>query len=117
PGHRDHAHVATVGHRRVLAAAQPPSRFPRAMSATETKPEADAETEAPVPGPKRLQPPQISILIGVLIALLVAVSGVAASVFEFHDDSPVQREVFGGIPSWLKVVFYAVLPIVFVIGS
>lgn len=87
------------------------------MSATETKPEADDGTKAPVPGPKRLQPPQISILIGVLIALLVAVSGVAASVFQFHDDSAVQREVFGGIPSWLKVVFYAVLPIVFVIGS
>jgi Fe-S oxidoreductase/nitrate reductase gamma subunit len=87
------------------------------MSATDTTSDTDADAKAPVPGPKRLQPPQIAILIGVGIALVTVVSGIAATVFQFHDDAEVQREVFGGLPTWLKVVFYTVLPIVFIVGS
>ena len=86
------------------------------MSATDTTTTSD-DAETPVPGPKRLQPPQIAILVGVGIAVLVAVSGVAATVFQFHDESPVQREVFGGIPGWLKLVFYTVIPVMFIYGA
>jgi Fe-S oxidoreductase/nitrate reductase gamma subunit len=38
-------------------------------------------------------------------------------VFQFHDESPVQREVFGGIPGWLKLVFYTVIPVMFIYGA
>ena len=70
------------------------------MSATDTH-EIDASDV--VPGPKRFRPNQIAILIGVVIAAVVALSGVAATVFQFHDDSAIQRQVFDDIPgrsSW-----------------
>ncbi len=85
------------------------------MTVTET--DLDEATEAPVPGPKRLQPYQISIVIGLVIAVIVVASGIFASVMQWHDDSPIQREVFGGIPSWLRVAFYTVIPIMFVYGA
>ncbi|MHB1139135.1 MAG: heterodisulfide reductase-related iron-sulfur binding cluster, partial [Microthrixaceae bacterium] len=56
-------------------------------------------------------------LIGVAIAVVVAVSGVAATVFQFHDDSAVQREVFDNIPGPLKLAFYTVIPAMFVYGA
>ncbi len=86
------------------------------MSATDTTTHADAEDEA-VPGPKRLRPNQIAIIVGVAIAVVVAVSGVAAAVFQFHDDSEIQREVFGNIPGPLKLAFYTVIPVMFVYGA
>ncbi len=84
------------------------------MSATDTH--ADATTEQ-VPGPKRLRPNQIAIVIGVAIALVVALSGVAATVFQFHDDSAIQREVFDNIPGPLKLAFYTILPVMFIYGA
>ncbi len=65
------------------------------MSATDTH--ADETTE-PLPGPTRLRPNQIAIVVGIVIAVVVALSGVASAVFQFHDDSPIQREVFDNIP-------------------
>ncbi len=84
------------------------------MSATDTH--ADETTE-PLPGPTRLRPNQIAIVIGVAIAVVVALSGVAASVFQFHDDSPIQREVFDNIPGPLKLAFYTVIPVMFIYGA
>ena len=85
------------------------------MTATETAPEEAPEST--VPGPKRLQPYQIAIVVGVAVALVTVASGIAASVFQFHDDSSVTREVFDNIPAWLKVAFYTVIPIVIVYGG
>ncbi len=82
------------------------------MTETETAP-----NDTQVPGPTRLQPFQIAILIGVLVGLITVASGIAATVFQFHDDSSVTREVFDNIPAWMKVVFYTVIPIVIVIGG
>ena len=89
------------------------------MSATDTSSDAthDSDAPTPVPGPKRLQPHQISVAIGIVIALIVVVSGIAASTLQWHDDSPIQREVFGGVPGALKFAFYVVIPIMFIIGS
>jgi Fe-S oxidoreductase/nitrate reductase gamma subunit len=93
------------------------------MSATDTVQDhsdpnhGDAGERAPVPGPKRLQPHQIAIAIGVAIAVITVVSGIASAVFGWHSDDPVQREVFGGVPTWMKVAFYAVLPVVFIAGG
>ena len=44
------------------------------MSATDTSSDAthDSDAPTPVPGPKRLQPHQISVAIGIVIALIAA---------------------------------------------
>ncbi len=55
--------------------------------------------------------------IGVGFAIVTVISGLAATVLQWHDDSPVQREVFGNIPSAWKTVFYTVLPIVIIYGA
>jgi Fe-S oxidoreductase/nitrate reductase gamma subunit len=87
------------------------------MSATETTHDTDSDETAPVPGPKRLQPHQIAVVIGIAIAAIVVISGIAATTLQWHDESEVQREVFGGIPSGLKLAFYVVIPIMFIIGA
>ncbi|MFZ4519558.1 MAG: heterodisulfide reductase-related iron-sulfur binding cluster [Microthrixaceae bacterium] len=87
------------------------------MSATDTTQETETAERTPVPGPKRLRPQQIAILLGVGIALLVVVSGIAASTLQWHDEAVVQREVFGGIPTAFKLVFYIVIPIMFIVGA
>lgn len=89
------------------------------MSATDTSNDAahDADADAPVPGPKRLQPHQISIVIGIVIALITVGSGIAASTLQFHDEARIQRVVFGGIPGALKFAFYVIIPIMFIVGS
>ncbi|CAN5420907.1 heterodisulfide reductase-related iron-sulfur binding cluster [soil metagenome] len=85
------------------------------MTATDTTHASDDVEE--VPGPKRLRPNQIAIVIGVAIAIVVAISGVAATVFQFHDESGVQREVFDNIPGSFKLAFYTVIPMMFVYGA
>ncbi len=82
------------------------------MSATDT-----ATEDATVPGPKRLQPYQIAITIGVVVALITVFSGIFATITQWHDESSVTREVFGGIPAWLKVVFYTVIPVAIIWGA
>jgi len=89
---------------------------------TATKSQHDQTThdqleDEKVPGPKRLRPNQIAIVIGVAIGLVVALSGVAATVFQFHDDSQIQREVFDNIPGPLKLAFYTIIPLMFVYGA
>jgi len=66
---------------------------------------------------RRVKPNQLAIGLGVAFALVTLGSGIAATVLQFHDDSEVQREVFGNIPSAWKLVFYTVLPIVIVYGG
>ena len=65
----------------------------------------------------RVKPHQVAIAVGVLLTLITIGSGLAALVFQFHDDSSVQRVVFGNIPSAWKLVFYTVLPIMFLYGG
>jgi Fe-S oxidoreductase/nitrate reductase gamma subunit len=65
----------------------------------------------------RVKPHQVVIGVGVLFTLVTIGSGLAALVFQFHDDSAVQREVFGNIPSEWKLLFYTIFPILVVYGS
>jgi Fe-S oxidoreductase/nitrate reductase gamma subunit len=65
----------------------------------------------------RLKPHQLAIALGLAFGTITAVSGITAAVFQQHDDSPVQREVFGNIPSFWKLVFYTVFPVLIVYGS
>lgn len=60
---------------------------------------------------------QLWLGVGVAIALITVLSGIAASIFQFHDDSEVQREVFTNVPGPLKLAFYTVIPVLLVWGS
>ena len=64
-----------------------------------------------------LRPHHLWLAIGALIALVTVLSGIAATVFQFHDDSEVQREVFQNIPGGLKLAFYTVIPLLLLWGS
>jgi len=66
---------------------------------------------------RRIKPHQLALGLGVLMAVVTVVSGIAATAFQFHGDSEVTREVFGNIPSPLKAAFYMILPIMFVYGA
>ena len=65
----------------------------------------------------RAKPHQLAIGLGVVFATITAVSGVTATVLQWHDDSDVQREVFGNIPSAWKLVFYTVFPVLILYGA
>ncbi|MDP1805895.1 MAG: iron-sulfur protein, partial [Acidimicrobiales bacterium] len=65
----------------------------------------------------RLKPHHLAIVLGVVFALITVVSGITATWAQWHDDSSVQREVFGNIPSAWKLVFYTVFPVLIVYGS
>jgi len=68
-------------------------------------------------GPRRLKPYQLSIAIGSFMAVFITVSGILPLVTGWENDSPIHREVFGGIPGALKVAFYTVIPALILWGS
>jgi Fe-S oxidoreductase/nitrate reductase gamma subunit len=82
-----------------------------AMSTVTDSPDAAEAT------PRRVRPHHIAIGVGVAIAATVVLSGIASLTFGFHDDSEVQRKVFGNIPSGLKLAFYTLTPVLFVYGA
>ena len=65
----------------------------------------------------RTKGPALVLIIGLAFATVTALSGIAASVFQQHDDADVTREVFGGIPDPLKVLFYVITPVLLVYGA
>ena len=80
---------------------------------------ADATDEAPEQG-RRFKPHQLSIVLGVGIAVFTALSGVASGlVFKFRSDEEdvSTRTVFENVPSALKLAFYTIVPIVIVYGA
>ena len=76
-----------------------------------------AETPAAPSGSRRLKPYQLSIAIGSFMAVFIAVSGVLPLITGWKSDSPIHREVFGGIPGPLKLAFYTVIPVFVLWGS
>jgi hypothetical protein len=60
-----------------------------------------------------LKPSQLFILVGVLLALLTAASGIVAALEGWEDKSAVSRRVFVDIPSPVQVVFYTAIPLLF----
>ena len=66
---------------------------------------------------KRIKPHHLVIGLGTGVALFTVVSGIVSLITEWHDDAPIQREVFGGIPSGIKLAFYVVVPLVILYGS
>ena len=75
------------------------------------------DTSAPDEATRRFRPNHAVIGLGVLVALFTAASGVASLVNDFHDDSPITREVFANIPGPLKLAFYSVIPMLIVYGG
>jgi len=75
------------------------------------------DTPAETTGPKRLRPHQLVMGIGVFMGLFIVVSGILPSLTGWTSDSPIHREVFGGIPTPMKLAFYTVIPVVIVWGA
>src|SRR5687767_5415374 len=66
---------------------------------------------------RRVRPHHLVIGLGVGVAVFTAASGIVPLLVDWHDDSEVQREVFGNIPSAVKLAFYTVVPILIVYGA
>ncbi len=66
---------------------------------------------------RRFRPHHVVIGLGIAVALFTALSGVAATVNGWHDDSEITREVFQNVPDALKVAFYTVIPVLIVYGA
>jgi Fe-S oxidoreductase len=60
---------------------------------------------------------QLWLGVGLAMAIVTVLSGLAAWFFNFHDDSEVQRELFENIPSPLKLAFYTVIPLLLLWAS
>ncbi|MGE0727710.1 MAG: (Fe-S)-binding protein [Acidimicrobiia bacterium] len=75
----------------------------------------DAGPVAPKGSPIKAH--HIVLAVGIGFAAVTAASGLASAFIKHHDDSPVQREVFEGIPSSFKLAFYTLIPIMIVYGS
>ena len=66
---------------------------------------------------QKVRPYQLVIGLGVVLGLYGIASGVLPLITEWFDDSPRQREVFVDIPGSWKLVFYTVIPVLFVYGG
>ena len=62
----------------------------------------------------KLKASHLTIIIGVAVAVLTAVSGIVATIAQQHDESPITRAVFLNIASPIKAIFYTTLSILFV---
>ncbi|MEM9650543.1 MAG: heterodisulfide reductase-related iron-sulfur binding cluster, partial [Actinomycetota bacterium] len=76
-----------------------------------------AEDAAPLRPQTPVKANQLWLGVGLAIAIVTVLSGIASWVFNFHDDSEIQREVFINIPTSLKVAFYTIVPVLLVWGS
>jgi Fe-S oxidoreductase len=66
---------------------------------------------------RRVKPNHLVIGLGVAFATVTVVSGIAATILQWHDDAEVQREVFDNIPSAFRLAFYTIIPLVIVWGA
>ncbi|HEY2331656.1 MAG TPA: heterodisulfide reductase-related iron-sulfur binding cluster [Acidimicrobiales bacterium] len=80
-------------------------------------PGSDDGANAEEPRRRAVSPQAVAIVIGVAFATITVISGITGAVFDFQDDSPIRREVFGGIPGAWIVAFYTVTPILLVYGA
>jgi len=78
------------------------------MDAVANDPETN-EGSRPGSAPKASQ---LWLAAGLMIAVVTVLSGISATVFQFHDDSEVQRELFANIPSAMRLAFYTLIPLV-----
>jgi Fe-S oxidoreductase/nitrate reductase gamma subunit len=75
----------------------------------------DAETSGE--HTRRGIPPKVVLGLGIAFAAVTVASGIAGSILDFHEDSPVHREVFGNVPDAWVLLFYSVTPVLIVYGA
>src|SRR3954449_7236436 len=63
---------------------------------------------------RTLKPSWIPIILGLGVATITVISGMLGAVAPEEDSSKIQSEVFFNIPSAMRALFYAGLPVVFV---
>ena len=82
-------------------------------------PAEEAAEQGAGEGPARtpFRASQLWLAVGVGIAVVTVVSGIASLIFDFHDDAEVQREAFVNIPGSFKLAFYTIIPVLLVWGS
>src|SRR5690606_30576082 len=61
----------------------------------------------------RIRPHHLVLGFWVALALFALGSGIVPTIVQWHDDSDVQREVFGNIPGAWKLAFYTILVLTF----
>ena len=59
------------------------------------------------------KPSQVFVLVGLALAIGTALSGIVGTANHFEDKSPISRALFIDIPSPVKLVFYSLLPVLF----
>jgi Fe-S oxidoreductase/nitrate reductase gamma subunit len=74
-------------------------------------------SETTVTKRKSLKPYQLSIALGIGIAAFTMISGIIPHLVHWKSDSPIHREVFEGIPGYLQIAFYTIIPALLVFGS
>ncbi len=94
---------------------------------TEGRSNADADAEAassPADNPPAtaaagspIKARHIVLAIGLGFAAITAISGLSSAFIKHSDESSIRREVFGGIPSSFKLVFYTLVPLLMVYGA
>ncbi len=77
----------------------------------------DSSEPVSPPGPKRIKPHQLAIGLGVGVGVFTLVSGVLPLWTKWHDESPVSRPVFGGIPGPIQLAFYTLIPMLVIWGA
>jgi len=75
------------------------------------------ETAPTEKAPRRLKPYQMSIALGVGIGTFAIFSGILPQLTGWKTESPIHREVFGGIPGPLIIAFYTIIPVMLIWGS
>ena len=75
------------------------------------------EHPAPTNPSNRLKASHLWVGVGALIAGVTVLSGITATVFQWHDDSEIQREVFENIPSAFRLAFYTIIPLLILWAS
>ena len=59
----------------------------------------------------KIKPHQLVLAIGVVAAVGTLASGILPRITEWHDESPISREVFVNVPDPIYWLFYAVAPV------
>ena len=103
------------------------STLTEGRSNSEAEPAADSETatgasavatpthRASLGSPIKAR--HIVLAIGLGFAAITAISGLSSAFIKHSDESSIQREVFEGIPSGFKLVFYSLVPLLIVYGA
>src|SRR5262245_47460959 len=64
-----------------------------------------------------VRPRHLVIGLGIALAVFTVLSGVVPLITEWHEDSPIHREVFVNVPGALQLAFYTVIPLMLAWGA